>query len=134
MSTPLRFLSALAYLFALSALADDAGDRARTNYLHNWPQWRGPMASGVAPQANPPLHWSETNHVRWKTPVPGKGHSSPIVFGDAVFVTAAIPVGEAQRPVYDSAGTERCSGKKSCAKSSRTKADTPRAASLPTHP
>ena len=103
MLNPLRFLPVLAYLFAFSALADDAGDRARTNYLHNWPQWRGPLASGVAPQANPPLHWSETNHVRWKIPLPGKGHSSPIVFGDAVFVTAAVPVGEAQKPVYDSA-------------------------------
>jgi outer membrane protein assembly factor BamB len=103
MSTPLRFLPALVYLFALPALADDADDRARTNYLHNWPQWRGPAATGVAPQAHPPLHWSETNHVRWKIPLPGKGHSSPIVFGDAVFVTAAIPVGEAQKPVYDSA-------------------------------
>lgn len=103
MLTPLRFLPALAYLFALSALADAAGEQARTNYLHHWPQWRGPSATGVAPQANPPLHWSETNHVRWKIPLPGKGHSSPIVFGDAVFVTAAIPVGEAQEPVYDRA-------------------------------
>jgi outer membrane protein assembly factor BamB len=103
MLTPLRFLPALAYLFALSAQADAADDRARTNYLHNWPQWRGPAATGVAPHANPPLHWSETNNLRWKIPLPGKGHSSPIVFGDTVFVTAAIPVGEAQKPVYDSA-------------------------------
>lgn len=100
---PLRFLPILGYLLALPALAGDAGDRASTNYLHNWPQWRGPLANGVAPHANPPLHWSETNNIRWKIPLPGKGHSSPIVFGNAVFLTAAVPVGEAQKPVYDSA-------------------------------
>ena len=103
MLTPLRFLSLLGCLLALPAVADEAADRASTNYFRNWPQWRGPLANGVAPQANPPLQWSETNNLRWKIPLPGKGHSSPIVFGDRVFVTAAVPIGEAQKPVYDSA-------------------------------
>ena len=103
MLTSLRFLTVLGCLLALPALADDAGDRARTNYLRHWPQWRGPLANGVAPQANPPVQWNETNNLRWKILLPGKGHSSPIIFGDAVFVTAAVPVGEAQKPVYDSA-------------------------------
>ena len=71
--------------------------------LRNWPQWRGPLANGVAPLANPPIHWSETNNVRWKTPLPGKGHSTPIIFGDSVYVLTAMPVGEAQKPVYDDA-------------------------------
>ena len=61
------------------------------------------MANGVAPLAQPPVTWSETRNVRWKLPLPGKGHSTPIVFGDRVFVTAAVPVGEAQKPVYDNA-------------------------------
>jgi outer membrane protein assembly factor BamB len=68
-----------------------------------WPQWRGPSADGVAPFADPPVRWSEKENVRWKVALPGKGHSSPIVYGDAVFVLAAAPVGEAQRPVFDSA-------------------------------
>ena len=59
----------------------------------NWPQWRGPSGTGVAIDADPPTEWSETKNIRWKTPLPGRGHSSPIVFGDRVFVTAAVPVG-----------------------------------------
>jgi outer membrane protein assembly factor BamB len=57
----------------------------------------------VAPQANPPTQWSETNNVRWKIPLPGKAHASPIVFGDVVYVLAAVPVGEPQKPVFDDA-------------------------------
>src|SRR5436190_2047413 len=87
----------------LSAVADESASRAGDGALRYWPQWRGPLATGVAPLAHPPIHWSETNNVRWKVPLPGKGHSSPIVFGDLVFVTAAVPVGEAQKPVYDHA-------------------------------
>jgi len=99
----LRFFPSLGCLVALTALGGDAGVRSDANALHNWPQWRGPLANGVAPHANPPVNWSETNNIRWKIPLPGKAHSSPIVFGDSVYVLAAVPVGEAQKPVYDSA-------------------------------
>ena len=68
-----------------------------------WFQWRGPLANGVAPLANPPVEWSERKNVRWKVALPGKGHSSPIVFGDRVYVMAATPVGAEQKPVHDSA-------------------------------
>ena len=68
-----------------------------------WPQWRGPAANGSAAHANPPVNWSETNNIRWKISLPGKGHSSPIVLGDRVYVFAAAPVGQAQPPVHDSA-------------------------------
>lgn len=56
-----------------------------------WPNWRGPSYNGVAENADPPVEWSEERNVRWKTPLPGLGHSSPIVVGNRVFVTAAIP-------------------------------------------
>jgi len=97
------FLPLLGCLLAFSTLAGDAGVRPGEEALRNWPQWRGPLANGVAPLANPPIHWSETNNVRWKIPLPGKAHSSPIVFGDLVYVLAAMPVGEARKPVYDDA-------------------------------
>ena len=58
-----------------------------------WGQWRGPLGNGFAPNADPPLEWSETKNVRWKTPFPGLGHSSPVVWGDLVVLTAAIPDG-----------------------------------------
>jgi outer membrane protein assembly factor BamB len=101
MTSLTRALLFLGCLFALSALAGDVGVRPSAEALRNWPQWRGPLANGVAPLANPPIHWSETNNVRWKIPLPGKAHASPIVFGDSVYVLAAVPVGEAQKPVYD---------------------------------
>ena len=60
----------------------------------NWPQWRGPNGTGVAPDADPPTTWAPSQNVRWKTALPGRGHSTPIVWGDRVFVTTAIPFGE----------------------------------------
>jgi outer membrane protein assembly factor BamB len=60
-----------------------------------WPQWRGPLGTGEAPEGDPPLEWSERKNVRWKTPIPGTGHSTPIVWGDRVFLTTAISHGEA---------------------------------------
>ena len=56
----------------------------------NWPQWRGPEGAGVSAEKNLPEDWSETKNVRWKTPIPGKGHSSPIVWGKRVFLTTAV--------------------------------------------
>jgi outer membrane protein assembly factor BamB len=59
-----------------------------------WPQWRGPAANGVALHSNPPLQWSEEKNIKWKIEVPGKGLSSPIIWGDKVFITTAIPTGK----------------------------------------
>lgn len=56
----------------------------------NWPQWRGPDGSGISTERNLPEEWGETKNVRWKTPLPGKGHSSPVVWGKRVFVTTAV--------------------------------------------
>ena len=58
------------------------------------------MATGAAPTANPPLTWSETENIRWKTPLPGRGHSTPIVWDQLIFVTAAEPIGEALPAKY----------------------------------
>src|SRR6266705_1465371 len=98
-----RLLFLLAALLTQSAVADPSNIAACAVTPESWPHWRGPLANGVAPSANPPIHWSETNNVRWKIALPGKGHSSPIVSGDSVYVLAAVPVGEAQKPVYDDA-------------------------------
>ena len=57
-----------------------------------WPSFRGPAASGVADGQNPPTAWdAETGHnVLWSTPIPGLGHSSPIVWGDRIYLTTAV--------------------------------------------
>jgi outer membrane protein assembly factor BamB len=58
-----------------------------------WGQWRGPSATGVSRTANPPLEWSETKNIRWKIEIPGRGSSSPVVWGDRVYILTAVPVG-----------------------------------------
>lgn len=73
------------------ALAAEAGDVTR-----NWPSWRGPLATGVAPQAKPPLQWSEEKNLRWKVTLPGRGTASPVVWDDLVFILTAIPVTDAK--------------------------------------
>jgi outer membrane protein assembly factor BamB len=55
----------------------------------NWPQWRGPGGQGISNEANVPREWSSTKNVLWKTELPS-GHSSPIVWNDRIFVTAAM--------------------------------------------
>jgi hypothetical protein len=65
-----------------------------------WPQWRGPLGTGVGPNAQPPVEWGETKNIRWKTPLPGKGHSTPVVWGDRIFLTTAIPEGEPVKPRF----------------------------------
>ena len=55
----------------------------------DWPQWRGPNGAGIG-EGTYPDRWSPTEHIAWKTEIPGKGHSSPAVWGDRIFVTTAI--------------------------------------------
>ena len=55
----------------------------------NWPQFRGPHGDGHSEARGLPLTWSETENVRWKTPIPGKAWSSPVIWGDQIWVTAA---------------------------------------------
>jgi outer membrane protein assembly factor BamB len=56
----------------------------------NWPQWRGPGGLGVSNEKNLPAEWSPTKNIKWKTPIAGRGHSSPVVWGNRVFLTTAI--------------------------------------------
>ena len=60
-----------------------------------WPQWRGPSSTGVSIHANPPLEWSETKNIKWKVEIPGRGSSSPVVWGDRLFLLSAIPANTA---------------------------------------
>jgi outer membrane protein assembly factor BamB len=68
----------------------------------NWPQLRGAQAMGYTPDAsaasNLPDHWSTTENVAWKTDVAGRGWSSPVVWGDKIFLTTAVNLGETEAP------------------------------------
>lgn len=88
----------VAFLFVLLGFVSVMN--AAESRLDFWPAWRGPLQSGVAPNAELPTEWSEKKNLRWKLDLPGKGHSTPIVWGNLVFVTAAVPVGKEREPVY----------------------------------
>lgn len=77
---PVIVLSALLIWILGSGLATQGG---------NWPYWRGPAADGMA-VGDAPLHWSTTRNVIWKTEIPGRGSSSPVVWEDRIFLTTAI--------------------------------------------
>ena len=75
-------------------------------YERNWPQWRGPAGNGLVLEGNPPLEWSETQNVKWKVPIPGRGHATPIIWENKIVVLtavpsdsgAAVPAASAERP------------------------------------
>lgn len=91
-----RKLTAAAVLAA--ALAVPYGLGAQSPGAKFWPQWRGPNASGVSPAANPPTEWSESKNIRWKIDLPGRGSSTPVIWGERVYVSTAVPIsGTGQR-------------------------------------
>ena len=79
-------------LFTAAALFAGASARAE-----NWPQFRGPARQGVSSEKGLPLEWSATSGIAWKTGIPGESWSSPIVWGDRVFVTTAMVAGQSCR-------------------------------------
>ncbi len=83
----IRLLSTITAVLSLAAtLTLHAGD--------NWPQFRGPNGDGISDAKDLPVTFSETENVRWKTPIHGKAWSSPVVWGDEVWVTTATPDGK----------------------------------------
>lgn len=85
-----RILAAVAVVlsyFSTQVHADDT-----------WPQWRGKSGTGYAGEVHPPTTWSDEDNVQWKCPLSGRGHSTPIVSNDLVFLTAAVPIGEKLPP------------------------------------
>src|SRR5262249_56401675 len=75
----LRILSVLGTLAGFASLA----------FADNWPGWRGPDGQGHSAERDLPLKWSPKENVRWKAPLPDAGNSTPVVWGDRVFVTQA---------------------------------------------
>jgi outer membrane protein assembly factor BamB len=79
----LRFLPAVALLLAMS----------QPIWAANWPGFRGPTGDGISTEKKLPLKWSATENVRWKTPLPEGGNSSPVIWGNRVFLTQAVDKG-----------------------------------------
>ena len=62
----------------------------------NWPQWRGPDASGSASDANPPIEWNDSRNIKWKVEVPGAGSSTPIVWNERIYLMTAVKTDRVQ--------------------------------------
>ena len=86
-------LALLAVGAAVTVCADSIG--ADTT---GWPQFRGPRGSGIADASSLPERWSSTSNVDWSAEIPGRGWSSPVVWGDRVFVTTAVSPGSYKAP------------------------------------
>ncbi|HEY2839711.1 MAG TPA: PQQ-binding-like beta-propeller repeat protein, partial [Pirellulales bacterium] len=71
-------------VFGVSLLA------ASPSRTAEWPQFRGPGGEGISDESKLPDQWTAEKNVRWKAPLPGTGWSSPVVWGDKVFITTAI--------------------------------------------
>ena len=81
-------LNLLAILILISNLS--FGQNKLAEYEMNWHQWRGPYATGIAPAGDPPVEWSEGKNVKWKVEIPGRGHATPIVWGDQMILLSAV--------------------------------------------
>ena len=79
-----RMTSAL-LLVTVTAILASANSKAA-----EWPNFRGPRHTGVAPEASPPTEWGEGKNVAWKIELEGTGHASPVVWGDKIFVLSAV--------------------------------------------
>jgi outer membrane protein assembly factor BamB len=85
---------------ALTALRLDAAET-------NWPEFRGPSGDGLSTSTNLPLRWSEEQNVKWKTPILGKAWSSPVIWGQQVWLTTATTNGQELSAVCVDPGTGR---------------------------
>lgn len=57
---------------------------------NDWPQWRGPNNDGIA-RGDAPVEWNDTKNIAWRAAIPGRGNSSPVIWGDKIFLTTAVP-------------------------------------------
>lgn len=96
----LRF-NAMRVLFFLSLAAICAS----ALWADNWPQWRGAKLDGISAEKNTPVKWSKTENVLWRVPLPGPAGSTPVVWGDRIFLTS-VEEGTLVLICVDTAGKE----------------------------
>jgi outer membrane protein assembly factor BamB len=91
-------LCVLSTLLTLHILSSARG--WQDDFRSNWPQWRGPTWTGVAENSNPPTNWSESENLAWKVPIAGRGHGTPVIWRDRIFLQTAIEL-DKELPVPD---------------------------------
>jgi len=87
----MRTLISAALLAAVAVAASDTvRTEPRSDLPGNWPQWRGPDGLGISAETGFATEWSPTKNIKWKTAIPGRGHSSPVIWGDHIFLTTSF--------------------------------------------
>jgi outer membrane protein assembly factor BamB len=81
-------------IFSFLLLAAGFSGFAQSGTPGFWPQWRGPLSTGAALKGNPPVHFGESQNLKWKREIPGKGHSTPVIWGNYIIVTTAVATPE----------------------------------------
>ena len=80
------------FLLAVCISFSAAGETGKSDFNRYWPAWRGPLGTGEAPFGNPPVKWSEQENIAWKIPLQGRGHSTPVIWKNKLFITTAVPL------------------------------------------
>ncbi len=91
MTSKKRWLVTVIAVILILCANTNLSEKPSSEALIYWPQWRGPLMTGEAPQGDPPVRWSENDNICWKVPVPGIGHATPVVWGDHIYVLTAVP-------------------------------------------
>jgi outer membrane protein assembly factor BamB len=78
-------------LFCFSFLLTKAQAQDKSAFSTNWPEWRGLYNTGAVAGGNTPVEFSETKNVKWKIEIPGKGHATPIIWGNQIIIQTAVP-------------------------------------------
>jgi len=90
MKKPILQLALFTFSFFLFPLISQAQLKP-ADFTTNWPEWRGLYNSGAASDGNTPAEFSETKNIKWKIEIPGKGHATPIIWGNQIIVQTAVP-------------------------------------------
>jgi len=78
-------------VFIISGLNQSFAQAKPSDFSTNWPEWRGLYNTGAVHGGNTPVEFSETKNIKWKIEIPGKGHATPIVWGNQIIIQTAIP-------------------------------------------
>ncbi|MEJ7615627.1 MAG: PQQ-binding-like beta-propeller repeat protein, partial [Pyrinomonadaceae bacterium] len=96
----------IACLFWLALLGNVFVVNSANADLAHWPQWRGPFFNGMA-RTGAPTEFSDTKNVKWKVAIQGRGFSTPVIWGDRVFLTTALPTGKVSQPKETAPGADQ---------------------------
>ncbi len=101
----MKKLIAIVCLLALAQLGNAFVANSSADDSSHWPQWRGPFLNGMA-RTGAPTEFGDSKNVKWKIAISGRGFSTPVIWGDKLFLTTAVPTGKTSKPEATAPGTD----------------------------